>query len=110
MTIHNTAMTGWSTGGNNLMMIAWAKDSNSNTYYGLQGFYIDLTGTFYAYNDCHQSFSFCETCQNAGNAVMGLYITSFFLMVLVIFGTIMRMCRDGVLFKLNLLIAILLFW
>lgn len=98
------ALAGWSTDSSNLVKIAWAKadvtDTSGSTptstkFYGLQGWYDDSYKTFTGYGDDKCEGDFCSRCKTSGYAVLGLFITSFFLSIGVILCTVIRICKDS---------------
>ena len=107
------AMAGWSTDGKSLQKIAWGSFAGSGitSYAGLQGVYVDA-GTFYLFSDttCTTSLSFCDNCKTAGQAALGLYLISFFIMIGVILASFIRMFKDNNLLKICALVLTFLVW
>ena len=112
------AVTGWSTNGSNLKLIAWAKDdftttlgisSSGTIYIGLQG-YSDEDGNYNRFQDFMCYNSYCEKCKYAGTTVLGLYLTSFFLMLIVIPTSVMRIFNDSDLTKIISFVLTMLSW
>ena len=106
------ALAGWSTTYDTLKHTAWAYSSSYTDpqnevtlYFGLQGIF--LGNTFISYN-C--AGSYCENCQTGGNVVLGMYLISFFIMIGVIIGTILRFCYDSNLLKFRIIILLSGVW
>ena len=108
------AMAGWSTDGNNIQKAAWAtaSDGPDTVYIGLQSTYTPNTvpAVSLMFSDAICSSRGCNACLKAGQAVLGLLLTSFFLFLLVAVTSGVRMCQDSAMLKFLSLGLTFLVW
>ena len=83
-------------------------------YFGLQGTSNGVNAAT-LYSDCPVTTSLfnsagCDACKKAGQAVLGLYLTSFFFMLIVITTSFVRMFNDTEAVKLISLVLLFLIW
>ena len=107
-------MAAWSEDPANLKQIGWAKTEATilgttvTNYYGLQGWSNDNTNTFAKYSGC--TTDLCDKCNKAGQAALGLMLTSFFMMIVVTLTSFIRIFNDSELIKIISVIFTFLIW
>ena len=81
----------------------------ATSYVGLQGA-SDGTNPASLFSSCSSVSSACDSCMKAGKAALGLYLVSFFLMIVVIITSFIRMFNDTEAVKILSVALTFLLW